>query len=173
MNDLLRDELLEMAAADLAAFEDMENEVSASPELRTRADARSGPHSSSPAWPVEWTDDPPPSIKRLQTMVERNTGRMKEIIRDAGWPGLSTVGDEGAAAAWLLIHHTADLDLQRACITHLSTAVDHGEADVRHLEWLTDRVLLREGKPERYGTHSGRQGAPPGPHLPRTTPSSL
>lgn len=177
MNDVLRDELLQMAAADLKVFADLEVAASASSELRTRIDARSQAGSSSPAWPVEWTDEPPLEIVRLQTVVDRNTQRMKEIVSEVGWPGHSLVGAEGAAAAWLVIHHTVDLDLQRTCLELLSEAVERGDADRVHLEWLTDRVLLREGRPETYGTHAGARGQPPAPALlpnsgPRNGPSS-
>jgi hypothetical protein len=50
-------------------------------------------------------------------------------------------------AAWLLVQH-ADHDpaFQRVCLELLGGAVRAGEADVRHHAYLTDRVLLAEGR---------------------------
>jgi hypothetical protein len=38
----------------------------------------------------------------------------------------------------------------------LETAVHQNEADVKHLAYLTDRVLISDGKPQIYGTQ-GRE----------------
>lgn len=167
MDRHLRDELLSMEDADSVAFEELRNACQRSAELQARVTARSTPGSSSPAWPVEWTDRPPPEILRLQTIVERNTRRLKQIIGAAGWPGRKLVGDDGATAAWRVAHHTADIEFQRECLALLSRAVDEGDADPLLLEWLTDRVLLREGQPERYRTHTGSRGRAPAPQASR------
>jgi hypothetical protein len=78
-----------------------------------------------------------------------------QVIADVGWPGRSLVGEDGAHAAWLLAQH-ADLDpaFQRQCLDLLAAAVQRGEASVVELAYLTDRVLLHEGKPQEYGTQA-------------------
>jgi hypothetical protein len=83
----------------------------------------------------------------------RNTARMKEIIAAYGWTGKSLVGAEGADAAWLLVQH-ADHDraFQKQCLQLLDQAVQNGEADPRHLAYLTDRVRVAEGEFQVYGT---------------------
>ena len=149
-----------MAAEDQAAFAQLEQACAASDELRAEVDARSAAGSSSPAWPVEWEDAPDP-IRHIQEVVQRNTDRMRTIVREHGWPGRHLVGTDGASAAWLLVHHADDLAFQRACLPLLTRAVDAGDATRAQLEWLTDRVLLRGGEREAYGTHSGDRGAPP------------
>jgi hypothetical protein len=160
-NESLRNVLLEMAAADQAAFKNLDKACAESDELRARVTSRSDPISSTPAWLVEWTDDPPVVIALIQAVVHRNTQRMRQVIQHVGWPGRGIVGEEGAAAAWLIVHHADDLDLQRSCLPLLARAVEEGDAPSTHLEWLTDRVLLREGRPEMYGTHAGSRGDPP------------
>lgn len=62
-------------------------------------------------------------------------------------------GTDGAHAAWLLAQH-ADRDpaFQRHCLDLLTAAVHVGEATRSDLAYLTDRVLLAEGKPQEYGT---------------------
>jgi len=78
---------------------------------------------------------------------------LKQVIGDDGWPGRSAVGADGAAAAWLLVQH-ADRDpaFQRECLGLLTAAADAGEATTAHVAYLTDRVLLAEGRPQEYGT---------------------
>jgi hypothetical protein len=78
---------------------------------------------------------------------------LRRVITDVGWPGRSLVGEDGAQAAWLLAQH-ADRDpaFQRRCLDLLTAAVERGEATVVQQAYLTDRVLLHEGKPQEYGT---------------------
>ncbi len=85
---------------------------------------------------------------------------LRRVIADAGWPGKSLVGEDGAQAAWLLAQH-ADRDpaFQRRCLDLLTAAVERGEATVVQQAYLTDRVLLHEGQPQEYGTQAiGRPG---------------
>ena len=78
---------------------------------------------------------------------------LKQVIADHGWPGRSAVGEDGAAAAWLLMQH-ADRDpaFQRECLGLLTAAADAAEATKARVAYLTDRVLLAEGHPQEYGT---------------------
>ena len=84
---------------------------------------------------------------------------LKCVIAAHGWPGASLVGTDGAHAAWLLAQHAdADPAFQRQCLDLLTAAVEAGEARMRELAYLTDRVLLAEGKPQVYGTQVTRRG---------------
>jgi hypothetical protein len=96
----------------------------------------------------------------LLQVDEDNSARLKEILATYGWPGRSCVGDEGAAAAWLLAQH-ADHDraLQRLALTVLRQAVDAGEASALHLAYLTDRVEVAESGSQTYGTQMRASGA--------------
>src|ERR1700733_16336618 len=83
---------------------------------------------------------------------------LKGVIAAHGWPGASLVGTDGAHAAWLLAQHAdAEPAFQRQCLDLLTAAVDAGEATRRELAYLTDRVLLAEGKPQVFGTQVSRQ----------------
>jgi hypothetical protein len=63
------------------------------------------------------------------------------------------VGERASKAAWLLVQH-ADLDpaFQKQCLPLLEKTVAAGEGSAKDLAYLTDRVLVAEGKPQRYGT---------------------
>jgi hypothetical protein len=83
---------------------------------------------------------------------------LKGVVAERGWPGASLVGDDGAHAAWLLAQHAdADPAFQRRCLDLLIVAVEAGEATVRELAYLTDRVLLAEGRSQVYGTQLTRR----------------
>ncbi|WPB79344.1 DUF6624 domain-containing protein [Archangium violaceum] len=91
--------------------------------------------------------------ERMKAIDIKNTARMKEIVAQVGWPTKTLVGERGAKSAWLLVQH-ADLDVafQRQCLPLLEKSVAAGEGSPKDLAYLTDRVLVAEGKPQRYGT---------------------
>jgi hypothetical protein len=92
-------------------------------------------------------------VKAGQEIDKKNTAWMKGVIEKHGWPGNSLVGGDGALAAWLLVQH-ADLDppFQKKCLALLTEAVKKKEASPGNLAYLTDRVRLKEGKKQLYGT---------------------
>jgi hypothetical protein len=90
----------------------------------------------------------------LRAMHLRHANRLREVLDDVGWPGLSLVGTEGAEAAWLVAQHSAAVDLPLAarCVGLLESAVLAGDAPGRHLAILTDAVRWQEGRPQVYGS---------------------
>jgi hypothetical protein len=93
--------------------------------------------------------------KLTAAMIEidrANTRWLKDVAEQHGWPTESLVGADGANAAWLLVQH-ADLapDFQRRCLD-LMTRLPAREVSRKNVAYLTDRVLVAEGKPQRYGT---------------------
>lgn len=96
--------------------------------------------------------------KKLKTIDQDNTRWLTQVVDKHGWLGVSQVGKEGAGLAWLLVQH-ADLDpkFQRRCLD-LMTALPKEEVSQKNLAYLTDRVLLAEGKKQKYGTQFTSQG---------------
>ncbi len=88
----------------------------------------------------------------VQRIDEENTERLGVIVERHGWPTSTLVGKDGAIAAWILVQH-ADLSpkFQRKCLD-LMAKVPHDEIRRSDLAYLTDRVLLAEGKKQVYGT---------------------
>lgn len=99
---------------------------------------------------AERTADPV-DRSRLQAVDDDNTRWIRSIVESHGWPGATLVGEDGAFAAWLLVQH-APLDLQEECLPLLERAVEQGEASKVHWAYLLDRVLMRRGDPQVYGT---------------------
>jgi hypothetical protein len=88
---------------------------------------------------------------RMGKVDEVNRLRMKEIVAKHGWPGKSVVGADGARAAWLFVQHAdSDVAFQRQCLD-LVLKLPRGDVEAEHLAYLTDRVLLNEGKKQLYG----------------------
>lgn len=85
---------------------------------------------------------------------------LKAIVTEVGWPTTTMVGEDGAHAAWLLVQHAdADPKFQRLCLD-LILQLPKQEYSQANAAYLTDRVLLAEGKPQLYGTqftlHAGK-----------------
>jgi hypothetical protein len=100
-----------------------------------------------------WIADPARGDPLIAAIDRRTTHRMQEVIAAHGWPGHDLVGRDGARAAWLLVQHADHApDFQRRCLTELEQAVARGQAAPVHLAYLEDRVAVRQGRPQRYGT---------------------
>jgi hypothetical protein len=94
-----------------------------------------------------------PEIKKIRELDKQNTERVKAIVNQHGWPGKSLVGADGAHAAWLLVQH-ADQDraFQKKCLQLMREAAKKDEMTKADVAYLEDRVLVGEGKKQRYGT---------------------
>jgi hypothetical protein len=93
----------------------------------------------------------PAVAKRAAEATTRHVARLREIIRQRGWPGRSLAGVDGASAAWLVVQH-AELAFQKEVLPLLEAAAKAGEASPVDVAMLTDRVLVAEGKKQVYGT---------------------
>ena len=81
-----------------------------------------------------------------------NTEWLKDIVTGQGWVTYSGVGIDGGDAAWLLVQHAdADPSFQRQCLD-LMTGLPRDEVSQESVAYLTDRVLIKEGKKQIYGT---------------------
>jgi len=90
---------------------------------------------------------------RIRVVHEKNNTRIKEIINQYGWPGISLVGKEGSEAAWLIVQHAVlDTEFMDKCLPLLKAAIVQGEAESWCIAYLQDRVLVQSGKPQIYGT---------------------
>jgi LSD1 subclass zinc finger protein len=102
---------------------------------------------------------PEPDTETMASVDAENLAWLRDLVAEVGWPGRSTVGEDGAHAAWLLAQH-ADQDpaFQRSCLDLMTEAVERGEATLGELAYLTDRVFLAEEKPQEYGIQmTGRE----------------
>ncbi len=99
----------------------------------------------------------------LRATDARNLARLKEITRRNGFPKAADVGRDGVAAAWLLVQHAdADPAFQEQILSELEGLGDADGISSEQIALLTDRVLLAQGRPQRYGSqYGGKPGTRP------------
>jgi hypothetical protein len=91
------------------------------------------------------TSDP----QAFEAIQVRFQDRIKRIIAQYGWPSISLVGKDGAAAAWLLVQHRdADRPYQLQVLELMAPLVKQGEVSGANYAYLYDRTH----RPQRYGT---------------------
>ncbi len=91
-------------------------------------------------------------IHKMSSTDEENTQWLKQVIERHGWPTKSMVGKDGAKATWLLVQHAdADRDFQRLCLTKM-LELPKGVVPAQDIAYLTDRILVGEGKKQKFGT---------------------
>jgi hypothetical protein len=92
---------------------------------------------------------------RMSAIDLDNTTRVKEIIKQYGWPGPELVGSDGSFAMWLLVQHS-EPGFQEQVLPLVRGAFLAKKLPGQCYALLLDRVLVREGKPQVYGS----QGRP-------------
>lgn len=80
-----------------------------------------------------------------------NALRISAILDERGWLGSDDVGDYASKTFYLVIQH-APLPLQEKYFPLMQQAVRAGKASPADLAYLEDRILMRQGKPQRYGS---------------------
>ena len=85
----------------------------------------------------------------------QNIRRLEEIIAQRGWPGRTQFGDKAASAAFLILQHS-DLSYQKKYLPLARDAAAKGEMRRSSLALLEDRVRLREGHKQIYGSQVTR-----------------
>lgn len=93
--------------------------------------------------------------KEQTELDNRLLKRLEEIIRQYGWPGRSLVGADASLAAFLIIQH-ADYKYQKKYFPLIQEAMKKGEIQPGNVALLEDRILMREGKKQIYGSQLKR-----------------
>jgi len=90
---------------------------------------------------------------RMGELDAANTTRLQEIVAEYGWPDPALVGFDGAEAAFTLLQH-AEYVVQKQLYPLLEAAYKSKRAAGQSYALLTDRILVKEGKPQIYGTQA-------------------
>lgn len=76
--------------------------------------------------------------------------RIKEIVKNYGYPIQRMIGPKGMSDFWLLIQHQDyDLKLQEECLKNCDFSPENKA-------YLVDRVLVNKGQKQLYGTQLGQ-----------------
>lgn len=91
------------------------------------------------------------SVAFMQFIDSINLEQVELLIQKYGWLGKSFVGERGNNTIFLVIQHS-DLATQEKYLPLLQKSVDEGESRPSDLALLKDRVLMRQGKNQIYGS---------------------
>lgn len=86
-----------------------------------------------------------------------NLVKVKDILEEHGWPGPDEVGYRRSNAIFLTIQHS-DIETQNKYLPVMREAVKNKKASGSSLALLEDRVALRNGGKQIYGSQIGRDG---------------
>lgn len=84
-----------------------------------------------------------------------NLVKVKKILDERGWLGSNVIGGQGNTTIFLVIQH-ADIETQQQYLPMMREAVKLGNARASSLALLEDRVALRQGGRQIYGSQIGR-----------------
>lgn len=84
-----------------------------------------------------------------------NLIKVKKILDERGWLGEDLIGNQGNSTLFLVIQHS-DLETQEKYLPMMREAANIGNANVSDLALLEDRVALRKGGKQIYGSQVGR-----------------
>lgn len=80
-----------------------------------------------------------------------NLIKISKILDEKGWVGKDVVGAQANETLYLVIQHSP-LQYQQKYLPMMREAVKKGNANSRNLAYLEDRIALREGKRQIYGS---------------------
>ena len=81
-----------------------------------------------------------------------NLSKVIMILDERGWVGTDKIGSRANQTLFLVIQHCSDLAIQEKYLPMLRDAVRRGDASVSDLALLEDRVAVRNGGSQTYGT---------------------
>ncbi len=83
-----------------------------------------------------------------------NLIKIRAILDKYGWLGADVVGEQGNTTLFLVIQH-ADLKTQEKYLPIMREAVKNGKAQGSSLALLEDRIEIRNGRKQIYGSQIG------------------
>ena len=83
-----------------------------------------------------------------------NLLKVKKILDEKGWVGKDKVGAQANSALFFVIQHS-DLETQKKYLPMMKAAVTKGNATPSSLALLIDRIEIREGRKQIYGSQIG------------------
>lgn len=94
-------------------------------------------------------------VKTIHEKDSINLKKVTKILDERGWLGADIIGTRGNSALFLVIQH-ADIETQEKYLPMMREAVAAGNARASSLALLEDRVALRNGGKQIYGSQVRR-----------------
>jgi tetratricopeptide (TPR) repeat protein len=89
--------------------------------------------------------------KMMKAIDSINVNKVTKILDTEGWVGKNKIGAQANEALFLVIQHS-DLGIQEKYLPMMREAVKNGNANSSSLALLEDRVALRQGHKQIYGS---------------------
>lgn len=93
----------------------------------------------------------------MRAIDAKHVARLREIIKEHGWPGKTVVGDKAANAAWLIAQHGGK-ELLHETLPLMKAAVEKGEMEGSSYALSVDRTRIQDGQKQLYGSQFDTQG---------------
>lgn len=93
--------------------------------------------------------------EKIATKDSINLIKVKKILDERGWPGKDIIGKRGNMTLFLVIQH-ADLEVQEKYLPMIKEAVKKENIRPSSLALLEDRIAIRKGSKQIYGSQIGR-----------------
>ncbi|PQA89876.1 hypothetical protein B0A69_21895 [Chryseobacterium shigense] len=95
----------------------------------------------------------------MEMIHRKNAERLREIIKEIGFPTVSKVGAQAGNAAWLIIQHSiGEPEFMKNCYKMMME--NSNDIHPSNIAYLYDRIQVFESKPQRYGTQLTSEGIP-------------
>jgi hypothetical protein len=93
-------------------------------------------------------------LARMKQIDADNQARLKTIVQQHGWPTASLVGKDAVHDAFLLVQHASDTAFQKEMLPSIEKSYKSGDLNGESYALLADRVRVREGQKQLYGTQA-------------------
>jgi len=90
-------------------------------------------------------------VRLMKEQYSVNTIKVRKILDEHGWLGADIIGVQGNTTLFLVIQHS-DFETQKEYLPMMRDAVKKGNAKGSDLAFLEDRVALRNGEKQIYGS---------------------
>jgi len=93
----------------------------------------------------------------MEAVHRDNAKRLRGIITEIGYPGISKVGTKASEAAWLIVQHAiSEPDFMQNCYQLMINEKE--DINPAHIAYLYDRIHYFKSKPQRFGTQLTTDG---------------
>ncbi len=92
----------------------------------------------------------------MSTVDADNTKFLRTLILDLGWIDVKRFSKATATNAFLIVQHSGDLRLMQAALPEIEKDMKAGIGDPQDYALLYDRLKLRLGERQRYGSQIGQ-----------------
>lgn len=90
-------------------------------------------------------------IEEWNIICKDNEQWLRQLINEYGWLDEERFDNSGELCAWLIVQHAQDLEFQKKCLNLMGKLPQTKERQ-EHIHYLTDRILVKEGKKQIFGT---------------------